>query len=269
VAEASPRQHPKRYQSAIDAFNRFMDEPESTPKDELQSRHDQTKKRIKTNTMAGPKGQLPEAGPGDINRLEHRGEEYNVYFNQRKGMYTARGKGQMSGQIQPEWFHTLADAQDHAEMEIGGYDEHDGVDEGRGNPEAISKNKLVHLLKIAVANSNDRREYALMTQAKEMFGDNWADDAYEYAALHNQNLNSDTFLDANNEQMQELAGRLGIKHSDYSSTPGVTETTSSAGMATAPGVGKGPKTGTLFGGSYAPRTPFTGKKKAKTSVIKR
>jgi hypothetical protein len=114
----------------------------------------------------------------------------------------------------------------------------DGVAEGRGNPEAISKNKLVHLLKIAVANSNDRREYALMTQAKEMFGDNWADDAYEYAALHNQNLNSDTFLDANNEQMQELAGRLGIKHSDYSSTPGVTETTSSAGMATAPGVGE-------------------------------
>jgi hypothetical protein len=50
---------------------------------------------------------------------------------------------------------------------------------------------------------------------------------------------------------------------------GVTETTSSAGMATAPGVGKGPKTGTLFGGSYAPRTPFAGKKKANTSVIKR
>jgi hypothetical protein len=50
---------------------------------------------------------------------------------------------------------------------------------------------------------------------------------------------------------------------------GVTETTSSAGMATAPGVGKGPATGTLFGGSYAPKTPFTGKKKAKTSVIKR
>ena len=130
VAEASPRQHPKRYQSAIDAFNRFMDEPESTPKDELQSRHDQTKKRIKTNTMAGPKGQLPEAGTGDINRLEHRGEEYNVYFNQRKGMYTARGTGQMKGQIQFEWFHTLADAIDHAEMEIGGYDEHDGVVEG-------------------------------------------------------------------------------------------------------------------------------------------
>jgi hypothetical protein len=73
---------------------------------------------------------VAEAGPGDINRLEHRGAEYNVYFNQRKGMYTARGTGQMSGQIQPEWFHTLADAQDHAEMEIGGYDEHDGVAEG-------------------------------------------------------------------------------------------------------------------------------------------
>jgi hypothetical protein len=98
------------------------------------------------------------------------------------------------------------------------------VAEGLGkDTRAISKNKLIHLLKIAVANSNDRREYALMTQAKEMFGDNWADDAYEYAALHNQNLNSDTFLDANNEEMQELAGRLGIKHSDYSSTSGVAE----------------------------------------------
>lgn len=62
VSEASPRQNPKRYQSAIDAFNRFMDDSESTPKDELQSRHDQTKKRIKTNTMAGPKTQLPEHG---------------------------------------------------------------------------------------------------------------------------------------------------------------------------------------------------------------
>jgi len=71
VAEASPRQHPKRYQSAIDAWNRFMDEPESTPKDELQSRHDQTKKRIKTNTIAGPKGQLPEqdVSEGNLNEF--------------------------------------------------------------------------------------------------------------------------------------------------------------------------------------------------------
>ena len=79
---------------------------------------------------AAAKPGVAEAGPGDINRLEHRGEEYNVYFNQRKGMYTARGTGQMKGQIQFEWFHTLADAIDHAEMEIGGYDEHDGVAEG-------------------------------------------------------------------------------------------------------------------------------------------
>lgn len=68
VAEDSPRQLPKRHQSAIDAFNRFMDEPESTPKDELQLRHDQTKNRIKTNTMAGPKGVLPEQGVEEANR---------------------------------------------------------------------------------------------------------------------------------------------------------------------------------------------------------
>jgi hypothetical protein len=49
----------------------------------------------------------------------------------------------------------------------------------------------------------------------------------------------------------------------------VKETTSTGGIATVPGVGGGPKVGSLFGGSYAPRTPFVGKKKAKESVIKR
>ena len=62
-------------------------------------------------------------GHGDANRLEHRGTEYNVYFNTGKGMYTARGTGQMKGQIAPQWFRTLADAQEHAETEIGGYDD--------------------------------------------------------------------------------------------------------------------------------------------------
>ena len=47
------------------------------------------------------------------------------------------------------------------------------------------------------------------------------------------------------------------------------ETTSAGGVATVPGVGGGPKVGSLFGGSYSPKTPFTGKKKAKESVIKR
>ena len=82
VAEASPRQHPKRYQRAIDSFNRFMDEPESTPKDDLQSRHDQTKNRIKTNTMAGPKGQLPEAGK-DV--MRHSGDT-TVKIVKRRGV---------------------------------------------------------------------------------------------------------------------------------------------------------------------------------------
>jgi hypothetical protein len=100
------------------------------PRQEAQARAEGfSPTREQARARASNKG-VAEAGPGDVNRLEHRGEEYNVYFNQRKGMYTARGKGQMSGQIQPEWFHTLADAQDHAEMEIGGYDEHDGVTEG-------------------------------------------------------------------------------------------------------------------------------------------
>ena len=32
-------------------------------------------------------------------------------------------------------------------------------------------------------------------------------------------------------------------------------------VASAPGVGKGPKVGSLFGGSYAPKTPFNKKRK--------
>jgi hypothetical protein len=68
---------------------------------------------------------------GDANRLEHRGAEYNVYFNTGKGRYTARGTGQMKGQIAPQWFRTLADAQEHAEMEIGGYDDKGVAEAGR------------------------------------------------------------------------------------------------------------------------------------------
>jgi hypothetical protein len=62
-------------------------------------------------------------GHGDASRLEHRGAEYNVYFNTGKGRYIARGTGQMKGQIAPQWFRTLDDAQEHAETEIGSYDD--------------------------------------------------------------------------------------------------------------------------------------------------
>lgn len=68
---------------------------------------------------------------------------------------------------------------------------------------------------------------------------------------------------------QKMWSEMEFQIKDMSSQSGLSETTSSAGVATTPGVGKGPETGTLFGGSYAPRTPFTGKKKTKTSVIKR
>jgi hypothetical protein len=433
---------------------------------------------------------VAEAGPGDINRLEHRGAEYNVYFNQRKGMYTARGKGQMSGQIQPEWFYTLADAQDHAEMEIGGYDEHDGVSEGSlgsspdrldartginishktprlgqtnlgnipgGNQPGSSRDTTAYMngqraersakLKSAikgqlgkhhkpnlpeqdgVAEGKPQKKadrYHINKDGKPATLASYADRAnavkdrdakYPDAKVHQvgprgkvkgefeegvaegekpeyqkllkqikQNAKNDpnriprgyeltdhgmlvkkhkteksndgvgglgeglaeaaqghtieahgirgmdrkawhkTFK--NIDQMNAWAekydaeihgtrdleqakrGNLspamegvaeGEKKGLYynvnkrkaagtsrpasnpkaptdqawkdaaktAKTAGVSETTSSAGMATAPGVGKGPATGTLFGGSYAPRTPFTGKKKAKTSVIKR
>jgi hypothetical protein len=41
----------------------------------------------------------------------------------------------------------------------------------------------------------------------------------------------------------------------------VTETTSSSGIGTAMVGGKGINVGSLFGGSYKPKTPFTAKKK--------
>ena len=91
TAEGSPRQLPKRHQSAIDAFNRFMDEPESTPKDDLQSRHVQIKNQIKNNTMAGPKGVLPEQGVAE-GRLEYDKKTGQMKINkvdldQRHGLY--------------------------------------------------------------------------------------------------------------------------------------------------------------------------------------
>ena len=42
----------------------------------------------------------------------------------------------------------------------------------------------------------------------------------------------------------------------------VAETTSSGSIGTAMTGGKSPNVGTLFGGSYKPKTPFTAKKKA-------
>jgi hypothetical protein len=55
----------------------------------------------------------------------------------------------------------------------------------------------------------------------------------------------------------------------YAVKQSIAETTSAGGIATVPGVGGGKTAGTLFGGSYSPKTPFTAKKKAKESVIKR
>jgi len=48
----------------------------------------------------------------------------------------------------------------------------------------------------------------------------------------------------------------------------VNETTSAA-VSTVPAVGRGSQVGSLFGGSYSPRTPFTRKKKTRESMIKR
>ena len=87
VAEDSPRKLRKRDESAKDAWDRFMNEPESTPKDELQSRHDQTKNRIKTNTMAGPKGVLPEQGVGEGSFKQTSGQrQYGVLHSQLQSL---------------------------------------------------------------------------------------------------------------------------------------------------------------------------------------
>jgi hypothetical protein len=352
---------------------------------------------------------VAEAGPGDINRLEHRGEEYNVYFNQRKGMYTARGTGQMSGQIQPGWFHTLADAIDHAEMELGDDGEHQGIAESDplANRDAYAKQhqqgqvykthypkgenpfhkagmkdkrstkmsaydisntgpkgvlpesdvaegeltayqKLLKQMRQTAKNDPNRipRGYELSAHGQLVkkhkteksndgvggLGEGLAEAAQGHTieahgirgmdrkAWHKTFKNVDQMnawaekydaeIHGTRDLEQAKRGNLspamegvaeGEKKGLYynvnkrkaagtsrpasnpkaptdqawkdaaktAKTEGVSETTSSAGMATAPGVGKGPATGTLFGGSYAPKTPFTGKKKAKTSVIKR
>ena len=59
-----------------------------------------------------------------------QGKGYIIYHSFNRDAYTARGVGEWKGQIQPEWFYSLADAEEHAEMEISGHDEHYGrVDE--------------------------------------------------------------------------------------------------------------------------------------------
>ena len=59
-----------------------------------------------------------------------QGKGYIVYHSFNRDAYTARGVGEWKGQIEPEWFYTLADAEEHAEMEIAGHDEHYGkIDE--------------------------------------------------------------------------------------------------------------------------------------------
>jgi hypothetical protein len=232
---------------------------------------------------------VAEAGPGDINRLEHRGAEYNVYFNQRKGMYTARGKGQMSGQIQPEWFHTLADAMDHAEMEIGGYDEHDGVAEA-GMSDQHKERHLAAVRAYHAKKKADKEQRSADSRAAfgNMLGGSPADltsklkvresgVAEERTETKNEKGEVTSWRDEGEWKKSEkkdprgrvtnMSDRARRSTEKTPKTP-VKETTSSA-VATTPGVGKGPETGTLFGGSYAPKTPFTAKKKTKTSVIKR
>jgi hypothetical protein len=102
---------------------------------------------VKTDKEWDKQKDVAEAGHSDANRLEHRGAEYNVYFNTGKGRYTARGTGQMKGQIAPQWFRTLDDAQEHAETEIGSYDDK-GVTEARNK---VSVPAALEMLKKARA----------------------------------------------------------------------------------------------------------------------
>jgi hypothetical protein len=331
---------------------------------------------------------------GDRISVEHRGEGYKVYFDQGKGMYTARGEGSMRRQIQPEWFHTLADAVDHAEMEIGGYDEHDGVTESdplanrdayakqhqqgqvykthypkgenpfhkagmkdkrstkmsafdisntgpkgvlpesdvaeAGRPDVMRHkgDKTVKIVKrggvpigeIGIdseaspgngqyyvklydgsydAVGFDTAEEAL-AELKYAVKQGMAEGVTEAGAENNPVVNAITRriimqrtdllskygLEKVSDAIDEVADFVGdveeIGSSDVSGwvrhveqmlgnmvDQSLAETTSAGGVATVPGVGGGPKVGSLFGGSYSPKTPFTGKKKAKESVIKR
>ena len=58
------------------------------------------------------------------------------------------------------------------------------------------------------------------------------------------------------------AFRAGYQDQEGWSKQEMSETTSSSGVATAMTGGNSPNVGTLFGGSFKPKTPFTTKKKA-------
>ena len=79
---------------------------------------------------------VPNCVPTNENKYDdnltitHRGNGYIVYHSFNRDAYTARGEGEYKNQIQPEWFWSAADAMEHAEMEIDGYngdDEHQGI----------------------------------------------------------------------------------------------------------------------------------------------
>jgi hypothetical protein len=68
----------------------------------------------------------------------------------------------------------------------------------------------------------------------------------------------------NGKPVAQWDGKTGVANKTPMSKNPVNEFAGGMGagsVATAPGVGKGPKVGSLFGGSYAPKTPFNKKRK--------
>ena len=106
----------------------------------------------------------------------------------------------------------------------------EGVAEGIGNDQK-AKTKIIEMMKDALDKEarigrGDDKSSKIYFLAKEKFGQEFADSAYEYGALHVNMLvepSDEDEMDERNAEMQELANKMGYKHINYSSDPGLDE----------------------------------------------
>ena len=110
----------------------------------------------------------------------------------------------------------------------------------RGLDEAIPLDKLRATAGSAQPKTDEKlRQFYADMKAKKQNMAKYADDTADMAKAAIVNK-----MPLSKNQVNEFAGGMGA-----------------SSVGSAPGVGKGPKVGSLFGGSYAPKTPFNKKRK--------
>jgi hypothetical protein len=105
-----------------------------------------------------------------------------------------------------------------------------GVAEGIRNDQK-AKTKIIELMKDALDKEastglGDDKSSKIYFLAKDQFGKEFADAAYEYGALHVEMLidpSDEDETDERNAEMQALANKMGYKHVNYSSDPDLDE----------------------------------------------